>query len=48
MLEKLFILLIYFVFLVIIPFILLCFIDLIVVIKYHKKSIVIRLLKDEL
>lgn len=48
MMEKLFILLIYFVFLVIIPFILLCFIDFLVCIIYHKKSIVIRLFKDEL
>lgn len=48
MMEKLFILLIYFMFLVVIPFISFCIIDLIVVILYHKKSIVIRLLKDEL
>ena len=44
--EKLLILLIYFVFLAVIPFILFCIIDFLVVILYHKKSIVIRLFKD--
>ena len=48
MMEKLFILLIYFIFLVVIPFILFCIIDFLVVIFYHKKSIILRLLKDEL
>lgn len=48
MLEKLFILLIYFMFLVVIPFILFCIIDFLVCIIYHKKSIVIRLFKNEL
>ena len=37
MIEKLFILLIYFAFLVVIPFILFCIIDFLVVIFYHKK-----------
>lgn len=48
MMEKLFILLIYFMFLVVIPFMFFCIIDFLVVIFYHKKSIVIRLFKDEL
>lgn len=48
MLEKIFILLIYFVFLVVIPFMNLCVIDFLVCIIYHKKSIVIRLFKNSL
>ena len=48
MIEKLLILLIYFAFLVVIPFMLFCIIDFLVVILYHKKSIVIKLFKDEL
>lgn len=48
MLEKIFILLIYFVFLVVIPFILLCIIDFLVCIIYHKKSLLKRLFKNKL
>ena len=46
MFEKFCILLIYFGFLVVLPFILLCIIDFLVCIIYHKKSIIIRLLKE--
>lgn len=48
MIEKLFILLIYFVFLVIIPFIALCVIDFLVCIMYRKKSLIKRLFKNSL
>ena len=48
MLEKSFILLIYFVFLVVIPFIALCVIDFLVCIIYHKKSLIKRLFKNNL
>lgn len=47
MLEKLLILLIYFVFLVVIPFILLCINDYIVILKYNKKSLIKRLFDEE-
>lgn len=46
--EKLAILLIDFLILVILPVLIFCIIDLIVVIKYNKKSLIIRILKNEL
>lgn len=46
MVESLAIALIYFGFIFIQPFILLCIIDFLVCIIYHKKSLVIRLFKD--
>ena len=46
MLEKLLVLLIYFVFLVVIPFIALCVIDFLVCIIYHKKSLIKKFIKN--
>lgn len=46
MIEYFAIALIYFGFIVIIPFILLCIIDFLVCIIYHKKSLIIKLLKN--
>jgi hypothetical protein len=44
--EKLFILLIDFAILIILPILILCIIDFLVCIIYHKKSLIIRLLRD--
>ena len=48
MVEYLAIALIYFGFVFILPFMLLCIIDFLVCIIYHKKSLVIRLFKNSL
>ena len=47
-LEKILIGIIYIFYIFIFPFILFCILDFLVCIIYHKKSIVIRLFKDEL
>lgn len=46
--EQAAILLIDFLMLFILPFILFCIIDFIVVVKYRKKSIIVRLFRDEI